>query len=169
MAYGIQVSLLPSTSPKLFQYIGTIEDKASLQSALVGSTAMCHLAAVSDDADFETALCPANIVGLHRVLEVCRSGNVKRLVPASSGKIYFHRNSDYPIRLKDPPQITCNYGATKLFLKGAAEVFSQDSAGCPTIVLRFAWCPRTETNFQAMAVSAEELFWPTFREAVLPV
>eukprot|EP00932_Pfiesteria_piscicida_P017796 SRR837773.4673.p1 GENE.SRR837773.4673~~SRR837773.4673.p1 ORF type:complete len:308 (-),score=42.38 SRR837773.4673:131-1054(-) len=144
-------SLLPAASADSFEYVrGDLGDETSVKSAVEGCEAICHLAAVPDDADFETVLCPVNILGLNRLLEAARGSTVKRVVVASSGKIYFHRNSNYPVRLDDPPKITCNYGATKLFLEGAAEVFSKDPDGCPTVVLRYAWCPFAKEDVLAM-------------------
>jgi len=144
-------SLLPGVVRDGFEYVqGDLCDEAALRCAIEGCEAVCHLAAVPDDADFETVLCPVNIVGLNKVLEVCRGSGLRRLVVASSGKIFFHRNGDYPIRPDDPPKITCNYGATKLFLEGATEVFAKDAAGSPTVVLRFAWCPFAREDVEAM-------------------
>lgn len=145
-------SLCANVSKDKFEYFrGDLGKVSDLKKALEGCDCVCHLAAVPDDADFEKVLCPVNIVGFNRVLEVCRGAGIKRLVVASSGKIFYHRNDNYPIRLEDPPKITCNYGATKLYLEGAAEVFAKDPSGCSTVVLRFAWCPFAKPDVEAMA------------------
>lgn len=144
-------SLLPGHIHGAFEYLrGDLLDSATLAKALRGCAAVCHFAAVPDDADFEKVLLPVNVLGLHRVLEACKACGVKRVVVASSGKIYFHRNDTYPIRVEDPPKPTCMYGATKLFLEGATEVFAKDPEACPTVVLRFAWCPFARPDVEAM-------------------
>ncbi len=103
-------SLLPGTPNGSFEYVqGDLADTKCLRAAVSGCESVCHFAAVPDDADVKTALVPVNILGLDALLEACRGGGVTRLILASSGKIFYHRNSGFPIRVDDPPRPTCMY------------------------------------------------------------
>ena len=42
------------------------------------------------------------------------------------------------------------YGASKAFVEAAAAAFARDEPGCPTVALRFGWCPRTAEDVAAM-------------------
>ena len=45
----------------------------------------------------------------------------------------------------------CAYGATKAFVEATAAAFARDvNLGCPTVALRFGWCPRTADDVAAM-------------------
>ncbi len=43
------------------------------------------------------------------------------------------------------------YGATKLYLEGAAEAFARSVDGCDVVIMRFAWCPFAKEDVEAMA------------------
>ncbi len=108
-----------------------------------------HLAAVPDDANANILL-PPNINGVSNVLKAIEDINndvkiktkITRLVIASSGKLYCGYNSvDKPLKIDAPYAPRCMYGATKAFAEAAVEAFALDTK-IPTIMLRFAWCPR---------------------------
>ena len=128
---------------------GDLEDTVALTAILSGATAVVHLAACADDADFFSALLPCNIIGVVNVLEACRAEGIQRVVVASSGKVHYAHKGGLPIRVTDEVSVVCNYGATKLFAEGAAQAFAS-STGARTTVIRFAWCPRTPEDIAAM-------------------
>src|SRR5262245_13676097 len=55
---------------------GDLTDRAALDSAMRGITALIHLAATPDDDDFLSQLLPNNIVGLYHVMESARLAGV---------------------------------------------------------------------------------------------
>lgn len=128
---------------------GTLDDARALGSCVAGATAVVHLAACPDDADFAGALLPANVAGVVRVLEAAKSASVRAVVLASSGKLHAGHAGDYPITLADATTPVCNYGATKAFAEAAAQAFAA-ATGTATVALRFAWCPRTPSDVRAM-------------------
>ena len=52
-----------------------------------------------------------------------------------------HHNPSPPLKIDAPYAPRCMYGATKAFAEAAVEAFALDTK-IPTIMLRFAWCPR---------------------------
>lgn len=93
----------------------------AVTAAIAGAWAVIHLAAVPDDAPFASALVPANIEGVAAVIAaVKRTTSVKRLLIASSGKIFSGYSGATPIDVDTPPAPTCMYSATKLFAEAAA-------------------------------------------------
>ena len=134
---------------------GILQQKKKVHKLVQGAYAVVHLAACPDDADFEAALLPANIVGLMNILQACEDAGVQRLVVASSGKLYAKPSTPYPIKPTDPVSVVCNYGASKLFAEGAAQSFASRT-GVSTTVLRFAWCPRTPSDVAAMRAAGAE-------------
>ena len=140
--------------------VGDLTETDGLAIAVSGASAVVHLAACADDADFESALLPCNIVGVVNVLNACRAARVKRVVVASSGKVHYGHAGALPIRVTDPPSVVCNYGATKLFAEGACAAFARDT-GARTVVIRFAWCPRTPDDIAAMRAARSSMSLPS--------
>jgi nucleoside-diphosphate-sugar epimerase len=140
---------LPGTRVKSYQ--GSLTDYNLILKILKENNVsiVIHLAAVPDDANANILL-PPNINGVSNVLKAIEDINndvtintkITRLVIASSGKLYCGYNSvDKPLKIDAPYAPRCMYGATKAFAEAAAEVFALDTK-IPTIMLRFAWCPR---------------------------
>eukprot|EP00051_Salpingoeca_urceolata_P010353 m.126395 g.126395 ORF g.126395 m.126395 type:complete len:887 (+) comp16680_c0_seq2:4950-7610(+) len=119
------------------------------------AVALVHLAAVPDDAEFETALVPHNIEAVNHVFDACRKvASLNRIVIASSGKIFVGRSgATGPIHIDDKPEPRCMYAATKLFAEAAAQAYACGRGGKPTIAIRFAWCPRTAQEVDIMRSS----------------
>lgn len=126
-----------------------LQDARALADVLDGAGAVVHLAACPDDADFERVLLPTNVALVMALLDACQKAKVNRVVVASSGKVHAGHTGSLPIRLDDMPSTVCNYGATKLFAEAAAQAFAVKT-GTPTVVIRFAWCPRTPADIVAM-------------------
>jgi ribulose-5-phosphate 4-epimerase/fuculose-1-phosphate aldolase len=147
-----------------FEYVwGRVEDYDTVYGATKGVDVVVHLAAIPDDAEANVLL-PVNVTGLSNVLAACRERNrdkvgVRRLIVASSGKMWVGYGSvRKPIKIHDEPAPRCLYAATKAFAESAAESFAEDyeHGGCPTIVMRFAWCPRTIEDVEAMKMCSGE-------------
>ena len=149
-----------------FEFVqGRIQDIVG--SVLQGCSVVVHLAGCPDDADWDNVLLPSNIQGTVALLQAIEAHNVaaagedypriRRLIVASSGKLFAGYRSTYPIEADTRPAPVCAYGATKAFVEAAAEAFSCDIvSGCPVTCLRFGWCPRTPEDVEAMRRSVED-------------
>lgn len=138
------------------QAVGSITDKSALLTAMQGIDVVVHMAACPDEADFVDTLLPTNVLGVYAVMEAIReSQSVKRLVQASSGKIFYGYTKLDPITTKTPPAPRDWYSATKLFAEAAAEALAYDEElmfdrRVQVVVCRFGWCPRTNEDIDAM-------------------
>jgi nucleoside-diphosphate-sugar epimerase len=124
--------------------VGDLTDAEALHRAAEGITALVHLAATPDDADFLTELLPNNIVGVYHVFEAARLAGVKRLVLASSGQVVWYQRftGPLPIRSTDPITPRSWYAAGKAFLEAAGRAYAE-AHGMSVLVARLGWCPRT--------------------------
>ena len=133
---------------------GDLGEAAALASCIAGATAVVHLAACPDDADFGRVLLPTNVSAVVALLDACRAEpSVRAVVLASSGKLHAGHSGRYPITLADPTTPVCNYGATKAFAEAAAHAFALGTS-TPTIALRLAWSPRTPSDVRAIQAAA---------------
>jgi len=146
---------------KITFYHGSLTDYELLLKILKDEniSIIVHLAAVPDDAE-PSILLPPNVTGVALVLKAVAAINtknqIKRLIIASSGKLYCGYNSvTTPLKIDAPYSPRCLYGATKAFAEAAAESFALSSK-LPTILLRFAWCPRTLADVEAMKQITEK-------------
>ena len=133
---------------------------------LRGACALVHLAAVSDDAAFASALLPHNVVAAEAAVAAAereardrqsrgRGGGPFALIVASSGKVHVGHAGGLPIRAVSPPTPRCAYGATKLFAEALAQAAAHASGGClRSAAVRFAWCPRTASDVDRMVAAS---------------
>ena len=156
--HGYDVAPCPvDLSSKIIFHRGKLENEMLIREALKGCHSVVHLAACPDDAvDFDI-LNTSNIIGTAVLLREIERVNatsefkISRLVIASSGKLFAGHSGKYPITLDTRTSPVCAYGATKAFVEASCQSFSRDpTSGCTTICLRFAWCPRTSNDMQAM-------------------
>ncbi|HEX9998132.1 MAG TPA: NAD(P)-dependent oxidoreductase, partial [Abditibacterium sp.] len=94
-----------------------------------------HLAATADEAPFVENLVPANIVGVHNVLEAARLEGVRRVVFASTVQTVGMRHGDSNIAPEEPPRPSTLYGATKVMGEVLGR-FYHDKHGLEFIALR---------------------------------
>ena len=66
---------------------GALQSAQDCQRALQGVGIVIHLAAVPDDAPFESDLMPSNILGLHYLLEAAKESGVQRILMASTRQV----------------------------------------------------------------------------------
>jgi nucleoside-diphosphate-sugar epimerase len=137
--------------------IGNVQKPGEIQAAMLGVRTLIHLAATPDDDDFEHALVPNNILGLHHVMEAARLAGVRRLILASSGQMNDGQQitGPWPIRATDPITPRYWYAATKAFMESIGCSFAQRH-GIEVISARLGWCPRTRE--QEAEIAAEPRF-----------
>src|SRR5438132_1656929 len=70
-----------------------IRDFGAVRKACEGVSAMIHLAAISDEADFHSLLLPINLEGVYNVFEAARQAGVHRVIFVSTGQTVLN----YPV------------------------------------------------------------------------
>jgi len=134
--------------------VGTLTDRAALDTAMQGIDCLVHLAATPDDDDVLNQLVPNNIVGLFHVMEAARLAGVQRIVLASSGQVNWWQQmrEEVPIRTDGPVSPKYWYAATKMFMEAIGRGFVE-MHGISVIVARLGWCPRTRAQVQEIEAS----------------
>ncbi len=132
--------------------VGDITDAEALKRAAQGVSAVIHLAATPDDADFLTQLLPPNIIGLHHVLEAARLAGVKRIVLASSGQVNWWQRmrQTAPIGPREPVTPRYWYAATKVFAEAIGQGYAE-THGIEVIAVRLGWVPRDAAHIAEIA------------------
>jgi nucleoside-diphosphate-sugar epimerase len=129
--------------------VGTLTSEADVMRAMRGATALVHLAATPDDADFIHEIVPNNVVGVYHVLEQAQAAGVKRLVLASSGQVTWYERfrGPWPLGVDVQPTPRYWYAAGKVFLEAAGRAFAE-KFGMSVIAVRLGWCPRTKEQVE---------------------
>ena len=155
-----------------------IRDFDALRQACDGVTAMLHLAAVSDEADFHTHLLPMNVVGVHNAFEAARLAGVPKVIFASTGQTVLNYPQGEWVTPEMPARPSTVYACTKLFGEALARYYS-DIHGLSMICIRLcyfrgyddpllripghdvqrAWCsPRDLTQLVVKSIRSEVKF-----------
>ena len=112
-----------------------IRDFGAVRKACEGVTAMIHLAAISDEADFHSLLLPINLEGVYNAFEAARQAGVQRVIFASTGQTVLNYPVGEWVTPDMPPRPYTVYACTKLFGEGLTRLFS-DKYGMSMIVIR---------------------------------
>jgi len=112
-----------------------IRDFDAVRKACGGITAMIHLAAISDEADFHSLLLPINLEGVYNAFEAARQAGVHRVIFASTGQTVLNYPVGQSVTPDMPPRPYTVYACTKLFGEALARHFS-DKHGMSMIVIR---------------------------------
>jgi uronate dehydrogenase len=102
-----------------------IQDFDALRRACEGVSAVIHLAAISDEADFHTKLLPVNIAGTYNVFEAARQAGVKRVIYASTGQVILNYGRETHVTVEMPPRPSTVYACTKIFGESLARWYSE--------------------------------------------
>ena len=100
---------------------GALQSAQDCQRALQGVGIVIHLAAVPDDAPFESDLIPSNILGLYNLLEAAKESGVQRVLMASTGQVVWEplNHGPWPVRAHAAPSPLSWYALTKVFAEEA--------------------------------------------------
>lgn len=115
-----------------------IRDLSALRGACQGVTAMLHLAAVSDEADFHSRLLPANLEGVYNAFEAARQAGLKKVLFTSTGQTVLNYPKGEWVTPEMPPRPSTVYACTKLFGEALARQYSEKH-GMSMIVIRLCW------------------------------
>jgi uronate dehydrogenase len=131
--------------------VADLTDADALRRAAEGATAVVHLAATPDDADFLTQLVPNNVIGAYNVFDAARLAGVRRLVLASSGQVVWNNRvtGPWPVPVDALVRPRYWYAALKVFVEAAGRAYS-DAHGMSVIAARLGWCPRTREHAEEL-------------------
>ena len=118
--------------------VGDIGDFDALQRACEGVSAMLHLAAISDEADFHSKLLPVNLAGTYNVFEAARQAGVKKVIYASTGQTMLNYGKEAPVTVDMPARPSTVYACTKLFGEALARHYSE-AHGMSMLCLRLCY------------------------------
>ena len=123
--------------------VGSLTSMEDCMVAMKGRSVLVHLAAVPDDAPFERALMPSNLLGLHHVLEAARHQGVQRVLLASSGQVVWEpiTKGPWPVPARHAPGPLSWYALTKVFAEQAGAVYARDYH-MDVMAIRLGACPR---------------------------
>lgn len=169
---GFDIRATPGVPPER-SIVGTLTDVDALRRAATGVTAIIHLAATPDDAQFPRGtppndgdnfvaeLVPNNIVGPYQVMEVARTLGIPRVILASTGQVIdgHLRDGNIPVTPESPPRPRYLYACTKVFLEALGQVYAKQH-GIAVLAVRLGWCPRDAG--QVAEIRGSELFQDVF-------
>ena len=137
--------LLDATPLRHFPLIGDdefvqadIRDLPALRTACLGTKAMIHLAAVSDEDDFHTKLLPANLEGTYNAFEAARQAGLRKVIFPSTGQTVLYYPKGEWVTTEMAPRPWTVYACTKLFGEALARHYSE-KYGMSMIVIRLCW------------------------------
>lgn len=131
---------------------GSLTSPMDCRKALKGRSILIHLAAVPDEAPFETDLMPSNILGLHNILEAARIQGAHRILLASTGQVVWTplNEGPWPVSAQHPPDPRSWYAMTKIFAECAGKVYARDH-GMDVMSIRLGACPRDSKHAQEIS------------------
>ena len=118
--------------------IGDIQDFDALRRACEGVSAVIHLAAISDEADFHTQLLPVNLAGTYNVFEAARQAGVQRVIYASTGQTVLNYGKATRVTVDMPPRPSTVYACTKIFGESLARWYAE-THGMHMLVIRLCY------------------------------
>lgn len=104
--------------------LAPLDDAEAVARAVEGMDGIVHLGAVSKEASLD-ALVPANIVGVHNVLEAARRHGVKRFVLASTMHVMGFYEHEAEFNENSPIRPDSRYAASKAFGEALAHIYAR--------------------------------------------
>lgn len=117
---------------------GDVRDAACVREVCRGTSAVLHLAAISDEDEFYTRLLPYNLEGVYTVFEAARQAGVPKVIFASTGQTVVNYPADQLVTTDMPARPCTVYACTKLFGEALARFYS-DKHGLSMICIRLCW------------------------------
>lgn len=121
------------------EYIcGDIRDFGALKLACEGTTALVHLAAISDEDDFYTRLLPMNVLGAYNAFEASRVAGIRKVIYASTCQTILNYGEGVWVTPEMPVRPSTVYGCTKVFGEALGRYYA-DCHRMSVICVRIAW------------------------------
>ena len=118
--------------------LSDLSDVSVLEAAMQSVDVVVHLAARSDEDDFDTQLLAPNIIGMHNLMEAAKNANVKRVVFASTVQTVGHFPREKKIEVTDLPRPNGKYGATKVWGETLGRLY-YDRHNIEFVAVRIGW------------------------------
>jgi uronate dehydrogenase len=118
--------------------LADIRDADALRQACEGIAAMLHLAAVSDEDDFQSKLLPMNLAGVFNAFEAARLAGVKKVIFPSTGQTVLNYGRGQWVTPEMPVRPSTVYACTKIFGEALARYYS-DIHGLSMICIRLCY------------------------------
>jgi len=115
-----------------------IRDLKAVREACDGVKAMIHLAAISDEDDFDTKLLPMNLAGVYNAFEAARQAGLRKVIFTSTGQTILYYPKGQWVTPDMPVRPWTVYACTKVFGEALARHYS-DKHGLSMIVVRLCW------------------------------
>ncbi len=123
--------------------VGDLTDRDAVAGAVAGCSAVIHLGATPDRADFASDLVPNNIVGSHYVLEAMLAHGVRRAALASSSRVVAGWGQDQTVTARDGFWPHDHYSLSKCCMEIMGEMYSR-LHGLEIIVARIGFFVRNQ-------------------------
>jgi nucleoside-diphosphate-sugar epimerase len=144
--------------------VASLTDADLLRRAAARASAIVHLAATPDDAqyprgqapndgdNFLDELVPNNVIGPYQIMEAARVLKIPRVILASTGQVIdgHLKAGNVPVTAESAPRPRYLYACTKVFLEALGQVYAKEH-GIAVLAVRLGWCPRAgqEEEFRA--------------------
>ena len=126
-----------------------LADTAAVLALVQDVQAIVHMGGVSYEGPWEPIL-QANIRGVHNLYEAARRHGTRRIVFASSNHVTGCYEQTDRISPQDPPRPDGNYGLSKLFGEGIAQLYF-DRYGIETVCLRIGTATPTPPDRRGLS------------------
>ena len=136
--------------------LSDLSDVSVLTEAMQNVDVVVHLAARSDEDDFDTQLLAPNIIGMHNLMEAAKNAGVRRVVFASTVQTVGHFPREKKIEVTDLPRPNGKYGATKVWGETLGRLY-YDKHQIEFVAVRIGWfqpydSPHLQTNKGARSI-----------------
>ncbi|QJW98913.1 UDP-glucose 4-epimerase [Frigoriglobus tundricola] len=171
---GLDIHPTPGLPPDRSR-VASLTGPGVLEAAAAGVSAIIHLAATPDDAqyprgaapddgdNFLTDLVPNNIIGPYQIMETARRLRIPRVVLASTGQVIdgHLKDQNVPVTPDTPPRPRYLYACTKVFLEALGQVYAKEH-GIEVLAVRLGWCPRAgqEDEFRRTEIGPDVYLSP---------
>jgi uronate dehydrogenase len=171
---GLDLVPTPGLPPER-ALVGSLTDPGALGRAASRVSAIVHLGATPDDAQFPRGtppndgdnflaeLVPNNIIGPYQIMEAARVLKVPRVILASTGQVIdgHLRVGNVPVTPDSPPRPRYLYACTKVFLEALGQVYAKEH-GIEVLAVRLGWCPRAgqEEEFRRTEIGPDVYLSP---------
>jgi uronate dehydrogenase len=118
--------------------VGDLTDPIAVAAAVTGCSAVIHLGATPDRADFATDLVPNNIVGSYHVLEAMVAHGVRRAAFASTLRVVAGCRTDLTVTAQDGFWPHDHYSLSKCCTEVMSEMYARRH-GLEIVAARIGW------------------------------
>lgn len=156
---GFDLIPMPAEIALSESIIGSIQDRAAIDSAMQGINVVIHLAAQPDQGDFYTQIVPKNIIGVYNVFEAARAAGVRRVVLASTVQVISGIDwTKAPIKVEHGTAPTNTYALSKVFAEELGRMYARLYA-MSVIAVRIGWFARSAESARHIGQGGQGVYF----------